>query len=99
MVLEEAILSITPGSEQQFEAAMQQATELFAQAQGFRSLKVRRGVEGPSTYALHIEWDTLEDHIVGFRESELFTRYRELVGSYFAVAPQVQHFEEPTVVA
>jgi len=98
MILEQAIFSITPGSEQEFEAAMRAATAEFAQAHGFRSLTLRRSVERPSTYTGLIEWETVEDHVVGFRESELFKRYRELVGPFFAAAPEVEHFEDPAVV-
>jgi len=98
MILEQAIFTITLGSEKEFESAMQAATAVFAEAKGFRSLTLRRSVERPSTYTGLIEWDTVDDHVVGFRESELFTRYRALVGPFFAAPPEVQHFEEPAVV-
>ncbi len=95
MILEQALLAITPGSEAQFEAALEQAEDVISQAAGFRSLKLLRGIERPSTYLLLNEWDTVDDHMVGFRESELFVRWRELIGPYFASAPEVEHFEEP----
>jgi heme-degrading monooxygenase HmoA len=97
MILERAVLTITSGSERDFEAALEQATELVSQAAGFRSLRLARGIEQPSTYLLLIEWDTLEDHTVGFRQSELFVRWRELIAPYFAADPQVEHFEAPAV--
>ena len=97
MILEQAVLAITPGSERQFEAAMEQAKDVISQAEGFRSLKLLRGIESPSTYLLLNEWDTVEDHMAGFRESELFGRWRELIGPYFASAPEVTHFESPVV--
>ena len=40
-----------------------------------------------------IGWNSVDDHLVGFRESERFTRWRELLGPYFAEPPQVEHFE------
>ena len=43
-------------------------------------------------FVLQIFWDTLEDHTVGFRESELFTQWRAIVGPFFAAPPQVEHF-------
>jgi len=97
MILEQAVFAIKPGSESDFEAAVEQATELFAQVHGFRSLRLLRGVEQPATYLLLNEWDTVEDHMVGFRESELFPRWRELVGPYFAAPPVVEHFAAPVV--
>jgi heme-degrading monooxygenase HmoA len=97
VILEQAIFAITPGSEEDFEAAMGEAKEVIAQAKGFRSLTLQRCIERPSTYLLLNEWDTVEDHMVGFRESERFARWRELIGPYFAAAPEVEHFESPAV--
>lgn len=97
MVLEQALIAITPGSESEFEAAIEEAKELIAQAKGFRSLKLLRGLERPSTYLLLNEWDTIEDHMVGFRESDLFARWRELIGPYFAATPDVEHFDEAII--
>ena len=74
MILEQAIFQIKPGSEQDFEAAIEQAKEVISQSNGFRSLKLLRGIEQPSTYLLLNEWDTVEDHMQGFRESDLFAR-------------------------
>ena len=33
----------------------------------------------------------------GFRESDLFVRWRELIGSYFAAPPEVEHYQAPVV--
>ena len=97
MILERAIFAVKPGTEQDFEAAMQQGKEVISQSGGFRSFRLQRGIEQPSTYLLLIEWDTVEDHMQGFRESDLFVRWRELIGSYFAAPPEVEHYEAPVV--
>ncbi len=97
MILERAIFAVQPGSEQQFESAMEQAKEVVAQAPGFRSFRLQRGIEQPSTYLLLIEWNSVEDHMQGFRESDLFVRWRELIGSYFAAPPEVEHYAAPVV--
>lgn len=92
MIIERVLLPITPGREAEFEVALQEAKQVVAQAKGFRSIRVTRGIESPSTYLLLLEWDTLEDHTVGFRESELFTQWRGLIGPFFAEAPSVEHY-------
>ncbi len=97
MILERAVLVVTPGTEPEFEAAMEQAKEVIAQAPGFRSLRLQRGIEQPSTYLLLVEWETIEDHTQGFRESERFVRWRELIGPYFAAAPEVEHYTSALV--
>ncbi|MGH2929224.1 MAG: antibiotic biosynthesis monooxygenase family protein [Solirubrobacteraceae bacterium] len=97
MILERAIFQVQPGSEQDFEAAMEEAKNVLAQSGGFRRLRLSRGIEQPSSYLLLIEWDTLEDHTQGFRESALFVRWRELIGPYFAAAPEVEHYDAAVV--
>jgi len=92
MIVERALIAVQPGSEADFEAALRQARDVVAQAKGFRSLRVTRGIESPSTYLLLLEWDTLEDHTVGFRESDLFGQWRALIGPYFDGAPAVEHY-------
>lgn len=98
MILERASFSVIPGSEGEFEAAMEQAKDVISQADGFRSFRLQRGIENPSSFLLLVEWDTVEHHMVGFRESDRFTRWRELIGPYFAAAPEVEHFEAPSIV-
>jgi heme-degrading monooxygenase HmoA len=93
VVLERAIVVIQPGEEAEFERALLAAREVIAESRGFRSLRALRGIEEPSSYILLIEWDRLEDHTEGFRNSELFGRWRELIGPYFAEQPDVQHYD------
>jgi heme-degrading monooxygenase HmoA len=93
MIFEAATLSITPGSEAAFEEAVAQAVPLFQQAPGALSFRLDRSVEIPHEYTLLVGWATVEDHTVGFRNSEAFARWRELVGPHFAEAPQVRHLE------
>lgn len=94
MIIERALIAVTPGTEADFEAAIAQAKEVVAQAPGFHGIRVARGVESPSTYLLLLEWDTVEDHMVGFRESDLFPQWRALIGPYFAQPPAVEHYAE-----
>jgi len=92
MILERALLHVLPGQEPRFEEALEQAREVIAQAEGFRSLRALRGVESKHDYLLLIEWDTLEDHMDRFRTSELFNHWRALLGPHFDGAPLVDHF-------
>jgi heme-degrading monooxygenase HmoA len=92
MVLERALLPVLPGHEEQFEQAIAQARGVVAKAQGFRGMRVLHGIESPQSYLLLIEWDTLEDHMQGFRESDLFGEWRALIGPHFDGTPQVEHY-------
>ena len=48
-------------------------------------------METPDRYLLLVEWETLEDHMVGFRGSEAFVEWRSLIGPYFESPPVVDH--------
>jgi len=94
MILEHADIRIAPGQQAAFdEAIVRGITSVISKAQGFRGWKVNRGVEHPERYLLMIFWDTLEDHTVGFRQSELFPQWRAIVAPFFAEPPLVEHFE------
>jgi heme-degrading monooxygenase HmoA len=94
MILEIADIRIQPGKNSEFEAAIEKgATQVISKAHGFKGFKVNRGVESPERYVLQIYWGTLEDHTVTFRQSELFTQWRAIVGPFFATPPTVEHFE------
>ncbi len=90
--METAFIDVTPGSEAEFEAALETAKGIVAQAHGFQVIHVHRGIERPHTYMLAIGWDTLEDHVQGFRESELFSQWRAAIGPFFANPPHVEHW-------
>ena len=94
MILEHADIRIDPQQARAFEAAIEQGvTTVIAHAKGFHGYKVNRSQESPGRYVLMIYWDTLEDHTVGFRQSEAFTQWRAIVGPFFLQPPVVEHFE------
>lgn len=94
MILELADLRIDPSRAADFEAAIERGvTTVIAAAQGFRGYKVNRSQETPGRYVLMIYWSTLEDHTIGFRQSDAFPAWRAIVGPYFAQPPVVEHFE------
>jgi heme-degrading monooxygenase HmoA len=97
MVLEHALIDIRPGTGRDFEVALDEARQVIAASPGFVSLRLHRGVETEDRYLLLVEWETLEDHVVGFRESDAFTAWRALIGPYFASPPDVVHFALPPV--
>lgn len=94
MILELADIRIVPGQNAAFEEAIERGLRtVISHAKGFAGFKVNRGVESAERYILQIFWDTLEDHTVGFRQSEAFAQWRAIVGPFFASPPVVEHFE------
>ena len=93
MILELADIRIQPGQQAAFETAIAHGiASVISKAQGFRSARVHHGIESPERYVLQIEWETLEDHTVGFRQSPQFAEWRAIVGPFFAGPPVVEHF-------
>ena len=95
MILERAIIAIKPGQAEDFEKAFAQAAPLIRAAKGCRKAEMHRGIENPDSFILLAVWDTLEDHMVGFRESAAFAEWRALLGPHFAGPPAVEHYKAP----
>lgn len=91
MIFELARFDIKPGMESTFEQGVEQAAPLFQRARGCHGLQLLRSIEHPSSFTLMVTWDTVEDHMVHFRQSDDFQEWRRLVGDCFASPPQVEH--------
>ena len=92
MFLEVAEITVTDPAG--FEAAVAKARPHFLAAEGCHGLTLHRVVETSDTYRLVVKWRTVEDHIVGFRQSENFQAWRALAGRFFASPPKVTHSSE-----
>lgn len=91
MIKELCELDIKPGQEEAFEDAARQAMKLFLDSRGCHAFRLHRSIEQPSRYRLFVDWDTIEDHMVEFRNSEAFLAWRKLCGPYFLSPPRVEH--------
>jgi heme-degrading monooxygenase HmoA len=95
MILEVAILNVIPGLEAEFEAAFQQASTIISGMQSYGSHQIRRCIEQRNRYILLVEWETLEDHTVGFRGSPDYQQWKQLLHRFYAPFPEVEHYEDP----
>ena len=82
-----------PGQERDFELAFSEAKPIIASMAGFGSLSLSRSIESPSTYLLLVEWERLEDHTVGFRQSEQYGNWRALLHHFYDPFPVVEHYQ------
>ena len=94
MVLEHALLDVISGLEVEFEEAFSRARDVISKSPGFISLKIVRGIERPSSYLLLVEWESLADHTIGFRQSARYAEWRELLHHFYDPFPVVEHFFE-----
>ena len=72
MIIETAHITVMPGRETEFLAALEEGKKVLAQAEGFQHVHVSRGIERSNVILLQLAWNTLENHTVDFRGGELF---------------------------
>jgi len=93
MILEIAAIQITPGAEGRFEAAVRDAVPLFRAARGCLAMEIVRCLETSASYRLIVRWQTLENHIIDFRNSPDFLKWRALITPFLAAPLQVENNE------
>lgn len=91
MITEYAEIRIQRGTSAAFLAAVAEAAPLFRRARGCLAMRIEQRIEEPDMYVLMVDWATLEDHEVHFRQSADFQSWRALVGGFFAGPPTVTH--------
>ena len=76
MILEVAILNVRAGQGEAFTRAFRQASSLIASIPGYVSHELQNCVETPDRYLLLVQWQTLEAHTIGFRQSAAYQEWK-----------------------
>ena len=97
MIVEHAILTVRTGQTEAFEAAMREARPLIAASPGFHGIEVRRSADSSERYLLRVLWSDIAAHRDGFRKSDRYERWRELLHGFYEPMPVVEYFEESIV--
>lgn len=93
MILEVAILNIKNGYANQFEIAFEKAQKIISSMQGYISHELKKCVEEENKYILFVNWETIEDHEIGFRKSLEYQEWKELLHHFYDPFPTVQHYK------
>lgn len=93
MILEAVILSVIAGQEAEFEVAFKQASSIIASMKGYIRHELNRSIETPNHYLLLVQWETLEDHTVGFRGSAEYQEWKRLLHHFYDPFPVVEHYQ------
>ena len=93
MITEIAKITIDPANVKAFEAAVAEATSILRAAEGCHHMALERVTEDPAQYRLMVQWDSVDHHMVLFKNSEGFKQWRALAGPYFVGLPVVEHTE------
>ena len=97
MIMEHALLNVRSGQSAAFEHAISQAVPLIAATPGFVDMELRPCVERENLYLLLVRWRSVEDHEAGFRQSERYRRWQNLLHHFYEPFPEVLHFGEPLI--
>lgn len=92
MILEVAILDVIPDKTAEFEANFQKAQEIISSMNGWLGHQLQQCLEVPNRYILLVRWQTLEDHIIGFRESNAYEEWKKLLHHFYSPFPVVEHY-------
>ena len=95
MIIEHALLQVRSGEELAFEAAMAEAKPLIAAAPGFLGIVVRPSAEFAGTYLLLVRWQSIAHHRDGFRMSDRYQAWRDLLHRFYDPMPSVSYFGDP----
>jgi heme-degrading monooxygenase HmoA len=94
MILEQAILYIKEHQSKAFEADFKKAGNIINKMPGYKIHQLLKCLEVEDKYLLLVEWETIEDHIIGFRGSEEYQNWKSLLHHYYQPFPVVEHFTE-----
>ena len=92
MILEVALLNVRSGEGSAFEQAFEQTQAIIASMPGYVSHQLQRCLETANKYVLLVQWRTLEDHTVGFRQSPQYQEWKRLLHHFYEPFPTVEHY-------
>ena len=83
MVLEVAILKIKEGLSVDFERNFELAKRIISSMKGYVSHELKKSIEETDKYILFVNWETIEDHEIGFRKSKEYQQWKELLHHFY----------------
>lgn len=93
MILEKAVLHVKPELAGTFEVSFKEASQYIASIKGYVRHELHHCIEYENQYLLLVHWETLEDHTIGFRQSEAYIEWKRLLHHYYDPFPVVEHYK------
>ncbi len=93
MILEVAILNIKQGLSKDFENSFSEARKIISSMEGFISCELKKCIEHNDKYILLVNWESIEAHEEGFRKSEAYQEWKQLLHHYYDPFPTVEHYK------
>ena len=93
MILEVANLYVKDNEQDEFERDFVIASEFISSIDGYIKHSLSKCIEVQNKYILLVEWENLESHTEGFRDSTQYLEWKKLLHHYYEPFPIVEHFE------
>jgi len=93
MILEVAVLHVKQGLQNKFEQDFTLASKYISSISGYKGHTLRKCVEHENQYILLVDWEDIESHEIGFRKSDVYIKWKELLHDYYDPFPTVEHYE------
>jgi len=94
LILELAILTVKKDLTQSFERDFKIAEKIISSMKGFVNLELKKCIEVQNQYLLLVHWQSIEDHEIGFRQSNEYQEWKKLLHHYYDPFPTVQHYQD-----
>ena len=93
MITEIALLKIRPEQSDAFEEAFANAQPIIESMNGYIQHELQQCLEEADKYMLVVRWKTIEDHTIGFRQSESYKEWKKLLHHFYDPLPVVEHYK------
>ena len=92
MILEVAVLDVKENLTNDFEYNFKEAEKIISSMNGYISHQLKKCIENKNRYLLTVNWKTIEDHNIGFRESKEYQEWKSLLHHFYEPFPTVEHY-------
>ncbi len=94
MITEIAFLHVKEKEENLFESAFGKAQKIISKANGYIEHELLKCKEEENKYVLIVRWNTIEDHVEGFKKSKAYLDWKNLLHHFYNPFPVVEHYQK-----
>ncbi|MDQ6904496.1 MAG: antibiotic biosynthesis monooxygenase [Bacteroidota bacterium] len=92
MITEIVSLFIKDNENDFFEESFAEAGQIIAGMNGYLKHELQKCIEVPNKYILLVEWNSIEDHVNGFRTHKKYEEWKNLLHHFYEPFPTVEHY-------
>ena len=76
-----------------FQSDFAKAGQYISSIKGYAGHTLQKCIEQDNKYVLLVNWEAIEDHTIGFRQSAVYQQWKSLLHHYYDPFPVVEHYE------